>query len=190
MRQRLSFISTRLPRPLSISTLRLVETSPHISILFLTISQNICHRDLKPENVLLCSVDDSNPIVKITDMGLSKLVNGTVLKTFCGTPQYIAPEVVTSNGLTDSSYTLKVDCWSMGVILYILLSGTPPFSEDRNCGLNLRAQILGANFVFYPELFNNVSSFAKDLITKLLKVNPVERMSADDILRHPWLQVF
>jgi len=151
-------------------------------------AKNICHRDLKPENVLLCTVDDSNPIVKITDMGLSKLVNGTVLKTFCGTPQYIAPEVVTSNGLTDSSYTLKVDCWSLGVILYILLSGTPPFSEDRNCGLNLRAQILGANYVFYPELFNNISNQAKDLISKLLKVNPVERMSADDILKHPWLQ--
>ena len=134
MRQRLSFISTRLPRPLSISTPRLVELSPHISIQFLTISQNICHRDLKPENVLLCSVDDSNPIVKITDMGLSKLVNGTVLKTFCRTPQFISPEVMNSNRLTDSSYTLKVDCWSMGVILYILLSSTPPFSEDRNCG--------------------------------------------------------
>lgn len=152
-------------------------------------SKNICHRDLKPENVLLCTVDDANPIVKITDMGLSKLVDlGTVLKTFCGTPQYIAPEVVTSAGMQDSTYTMKVDCWSMGVILYILLSGTPPFSEDRKCGLNLRTQILQANYQFYPQLFDTISSQAKDLITKLLKASPDERISAEDILKHPWLQ--
>eukprot|EP00092_Neocalanus_flemingeri_P094274 GFUD01119867.1.p1 GENE.GFUD01119867.1~~GFUD01119867.1.p1 ORF type:complete len:515 (-),score=128.52 GFUD01119867.1:119-1663(-) len=152
-------------------------------------AKNICHRDLKPENVLLCTVDDSNPVVKITDMGLSKLVDlGTVLKTFCGTPQYIAPEVVTSAGLMDSSYTLKVDCWSLGVILYILLSGTPPFSEDRQCGLNLRAQILAANYQFYPQLFDTISSTAKDLIARLLKVSPEERISAEEILLHPWLQ--
>jgi len=152
-------------------------------------SKNICHRDLKPENVLLCTVDDANPIVKITDMGLSKLVDlGTVLKTFCGTPQYIAPEVVTSAGMQDSTYTMKVDCWSLGVILYILLSGTPPFSEDRKCGLNLRTQILQANYQFYPQLFDSISSQAKDLITKLLKASPDERISAEDILKHPWLQ--
>ena len=152
-------------------------------------SKNICHRDLKPENVLLCTVDDANPIVKITDMGLSKLVDlGTVLKTFCGTPQYIAPEVVTSAGLQDNTYTLKVDRWSLGVILYILLSGTPPFSEDRKCGLNLRAQITSANYQFYPQLFDTISGPAKDLITKLLKVSPDERISAEEIMKHPWLQ--
>ena len=140
--------------------------------------------------MLLCTVDDANPIVKITDMGLSKLVDlGTVLKTFCGTPQYIAPEVVTSAGMQDSTYTMKVDCWSLGVILYILLSGTPPFSEDRKCGLNLRTQILQANYQFYPQLFDSISSQAKDLITKLLKASPDERISAEDILKHPWLQV-
>ena len=120
-------------------------------------AMNICHRDLKPENVLLCSVDDTNPVIKITDMGLSKLVDlGTVLKTFCGTPQYIAPEIVASAGMTDAqSYSLKVDCWSMGVILYILVSGTPPFSDERQCGLPLRQQILQAGLVLLkiPILF-------------------------------------
>jgi len=152
-------------------------------------SKKICHRDLKPENVLLCTTDETQPIVKITDMGLSKLVHlETRLKTFCGTPQYIAPEVVSSAGLPDSSYNVKVDCWSLGVILYILLSGTPPFSEDRTCGLNLRAQILQANFQFYPSLFDSISAPAKDLIRKLLRTNPEERLSAEEILRHPWLQ--
>ena len=152
-------------------------------------SRNICHRDLKPENVLLCSSEDSTPIVKITDMGLSKLVNlETVLKTFCGTPQYISPEVVSGAGLPDSTYNLKVDCWSLGVILYILLSGTPPFSEDRKCGLSLRSQILQANYQFYPSLFDTISAPAKDLIQRLLKTSPDERLSAEQILLHPWLQ--
>ena len=152
-------------------------------------SKNICHRDLKPENVLLCSVDDCKPMVKITDMGLSKLVHSeTVLKTFCGTPKYMAPEVVAGAGIPGCSYDLKVDCWSLGVILYILLSGTPPFSEERKCGLSLRSQILEANYKFYPALFSNISSSAKDLITRLLKICPKDRLSAEEILVHPWLQ--
>lgn len=150
-------------------------------------AKNICHRDLKPENVLLCSEDNINPVVKITDMGLSKLVDlGTVLKTFCGTPQYIAPEVVMAGML--GNYSLKVDCWSLGVILYILLSGTPPFSEDRHCGVNLRNQILTANYKFYPQLWDQIDDKAQDLVERLLKVNPCERLSAAEILDHPWLQ--
>lgn len=151
--------------------------------------KNICHRDLKPENVLLCSLDDLRPVVKITDMGLSKLVDlGTVLRTYCGTPGYLAPEILLTYGLPNSAYDLKVDCWSLGVILYILLSGTPPFTENKpNCNLKLEDQILMANYVFYPQLFNVVSSEAKDLISRLLKVEPSERLSADQILSHPWL---
>jgi len=153
-------------------------------------SRNICHRDLKPENVLLCSIDDSRPIIKITDMGLSKLVDlNTQLTTFCGTPQYIAPEIVVGAGIPEAkAYSVKVDCWSLGVILYILLSGTPPFSEERTCGLDLRRQILQADYVFYPQLFDSISAKAKDLISKLLVVNPEDRISADQILQHPWIQ--
>ena len=156
-------------------------------------SKKICHRDLKPENILLCSLDDKNPVVKITDMGLSKLVDlGTVLKTFCGTPQYIAPEVIQGQGAGalggSKPYSLKVDCWGLGVILYILLSGTPPFSEDRKIQQELREQILTANYTFYPQLFDKISVEAKDLIQKCLKVEPSERISAEEIVNHPWLQ--
>ena len=153
-------------------------------------SKKICHRDLKPENVLLCSQDDKNPVVKITDMGLSKLVDlGTVLKTFCGTPQYIAPEVILgAGGFGLKPYSLKVDCWGLGVILYILLSGTPPFSEERRIQQDLKGQILNANYTFYPQLFDSISFDAKDLIQKCLKVEPSERISAEEILYHPWLQ--
>ena len=165
-------------------------------------SKNICHRDLKPENVLLCSLDDSRPVVKITDMGMSKLFNplifqlcgilnvdlGTDLKTFCGTPNYLAPEVIKMAHSSFASYTMKVDCWSLGVILYNLLSGTAPFCDERQGGVPLRTQILTANYVFYPQLFNTVSEPAKDLIRKLLKVEPEERLSADEIMQHPWVQ--
>ena len=153
-------------------------------------SKKICHRDLKPENILLCSHDDKNPVIKITDMGLSKLVDlGTVLKTFCGTPQYIAPEVFKGSGVFGGPkpYSLKVDCWGLGVILYILLSGTPPFSEDRRIQQELKEQILTANYTFYQQLFDNISVEAKDLIQKCLKVEPSERISAEEILNHPWL---
>ena len=74
------------------------------------------------------------------------------------------------------------------MILYVLLSGTPPFSEDRTCGRDLKGQILTANFKFYPVLWDRVSADAKDLITKLLKVAASERLSAAETLEHPWLQ--
>ena len=139
----------------------------------------------------MCSQDDNNPVIKITDMGLSKLVDlNTVMKTFCGTPQYIAPEIVLGAGRLESQpYSMKVDVWSLGVILYILVSGTPPFSEDRKCGLELKQQILQAIYIYYPQLFDSITPQAKDLIDKCLKVDPNERISSDEILLHPWLQV-
>ena len=71
-------------------------------------SQNICHRDLKLENILLCSTDEDNPVLKITDMGLSKIVDESLLKTFCGTQSYLAPEVIRSGlGSGKKEYTLK-----------------------------------------------------------------------------------
>ena len=77
-------------------------------------SRQICHRDLKPENVLLCSSQDQSPVLKLTDLGLSKLVDQTILKTFCGTKIYMAPEMwnKAGKGLVEV-YTLKVDCWAL-----------------------------------------------------------------------------
>ena len=72
-----------------------LSTIPYVAPKKRKYFRNICHRDLKPENILLCSQDDQNPVIKITDMGLSKLVDlGSILKTMCGTPQYIAPEII------------------------------------------------------------------------------------------------
>ena len=107
-----------------------------------------------------------------------------------GTPQYIAPEVLPCGTGTSTSYSLKADTWSLGVILFILLSGSPPFSEERQetCGKSLRDQILSADFVFYNKLFDQISAEAKDLIRKLLTQHPDKRLSASEIMKHPWLQ--
>lgn len=93
-------------------------------------ASGISHRDLKPENILLSSAREAETLIKITDFGLSKFVDGAALmKTFCGTPNYLAPEVLQTKG--DGQYTNKVDNWSLGVILYIMLVGFPPFSDDN-----------------------------------------------------------
>ena len=78
--------------------------------------RNICHRDLKPENMLLCSSQGEDPVLKLTDLGLSKLADETILKTFCGTEVYMAPEMwkKVGNGRKEVEvYTLKVDCWAL-----------------------------------------------------------------------------
>ena len=89
-------------------------------------SMGIAHRDLKPENLLFATTDQKS-IIKISDFGLAKVMNNDLLTTACGTPGYVAPEVLEGKG-----YDLSVDFWSIGVILYILLSGSPPFYEDTN----------------------------------------------------------
>ena len=93
-----------------------------------------------------------------------------------------------SSGQEKEAYSLKVDCWSLGVILYIMVSGTAPFTEDRNCGMKLRDQILKGSYHFYPSLFDMISKECKNLIERCLKVDPLERISAAEILEHPWLQ--
>ena len=150
-------------------------------------AENICHRDLKPENILLCSDDDSNPVIKVTDLGLSKFVDvHTHLKTFCGTPQYLAPEVLFSRVRGDGSYDLKVDMWSLGVILYILLCGCPPFNPDRKDKVLIR-QVTEADYKFPPSLWSSISKEAVDLVKKLMTLKPKDRLSATETLAHPWL---
>ena len=133
----------------------------------------IVHRDLKPENLLL----DSDLNVKIADFGLSNIMtDGNFLKTSCGSPNYAAPEVISGKLYAGP----EVDVWSCGVILYVLLVGRLPFDDDLIPALFKK--ISTGSYQTPPF----VSSGARHIIHKMLKVNPVQRISIPDIRQDPW----
>ena len=143
----------------------------------------IVHRDIKPENLLCVSTSDDTDI-KLCDFGfaarLDKANPEACLTHLCGTPGYVAPEI-----LKRVSYGSAVDMWSVGVLTYILLGGYPPFyDDDQN---RLYAKIKSGNYEFHEDYWGGVSKEGKDLIMKLLTVNPVERITAQEALGHPWI---
>eukprot|EP00808_Paulinella_micropora_P028921 g49349.t1 len=141
----------------------------------------ITHRDLKPENLLLADMSD-DAAVKITDFGFAKFrVNADVdMITACGTPGYVAPEV-----LEGKPYGPAVDVWSLGVIMYILLCGFPPFFHPKT--EKLYKLIKSGRFDFPAEYFSMVTQNAKNLICKCLVVDPQKRITAEEILSDPWI---
>eukprot|EP00762_Andalucia_godoyi_P002374 ANDGO_02790.mRNA.1 Calcium/calmodulin-dependent protein kinase type 1 len=144
-------------------------------------SRGIVHRDLKPENLLYAS-DALDADIKITDFGLAKIMReDDMLKTACGTPSYVAPEVLLNNG-----YDAAVDMWSIGVIMYILLCGFPPFFSESTP--ELFDQIIAGDFSFPSPYWDNVSHSARELITRLLQVDPVKRFTTKQVLNHPWIK--
>lgn len=142
-------------------------------------------RDLKPENILLVSTKDDTQI-KVTDFGLAKRVSAEGLRTFCGTPQYFAPEVLLRrNGSQQKGighYGMAADMWSMGVIMYIMLSGTFPFDDE-----NLYDQIEQAKYSFAGNEWNHVSLEAKHMIRSLLTLRTDLRLTTQQALQHPWI---
>lgn len=149
--------------------------------------KDISHRDLKPENILLSS-EVEETLVKVTDFGLSKFISSnTMLKTFCGTPNYLAPEVLETAGM--GSYTKAIDCWSLGVILFICLSGYPPFSDDRS-DKPMNEQILKGDYHHYlKEVFwETISENAKDLLKRFLCIDPMSRATLKEAFEHPWFK--
>jgi len=149
--------------------------------------QNVVHRDLKPENILYAAAEDDpsghGNLIKVADFGLARVVSGsTVMKTACGTPGYVAPEILKNKGY-DSG---KVDIWSAGVILYILLCGFPPFYEEELPALF--DQILHARYDFPSPWWDNISPDGKNLVKAMLTLDPLKRISADDVLSHPWIK--
>ena len=133
----------------------------------------IVHRDLKPENLLL----DHELNVKIADFGLSNIMtDGNFLKTSCGSPNYAAPEVISGKLYAGP----EVDVWSCGVILYVLLVGRLPFDDEYIP--SLFKKISSGKFATPPW----VSQGARDIIHKMLKVNPVQRITIQDIRQDPW----
>ncbi|KAF8893426.1 kinase-like domain-containing protein [Infundibulicybe gibba] len=149
-------------------------------------ARGIAHRDLKPENVLLTT--DNPPMVKVADFGLAKVVDSlTMLRTMCGTPAYLAPEVVKQEN--QEGYDNVVDSWSVGVIVFSMLTNSSPFVEDMN-QRDVRARI-AERWIDWSYLDQSgVSVEAQNFLRSLLEQDPLRRMTLADALHHPWLQTY
>jgi len=142
--------------------------------------KGIAHRDLKPQNLLLKSKDD-DALIKIADFGFACRVHTPMsLTKRCGTPTYVAPEI-----LKNIPYDQSSDMWSVGVILYVLLCGYPPFAHENQSTLFEKIRI--GEYNFYGDAWRDVSEDAKNLIRHLLVVDPASRWTAEQALHSEWL---
>mmetsp|Transcript_44261 Transcript_44261/g.102235 ORF Transcript_44261/g.102235 Transcript_44261/m.102235 type:complete len:736 (+) Transcript_44261:64-2271(+) len=149
-------------------------------------AKGIVHRDLKPENILIsgereAALPDAGTLldVKIVDFGFAKIKDrGSTLTSMVGTPQYWAPEVLMRSG----QYDEKVDLWSLGVLLYVMLRGQYPFKGERSS-----ENILAGRYDMTKGNWSSVSEDAKDLIRQLLQVQPQDRLSLERCLQHRWV---
>ncbi|XP_075423155.1 serine/threonine-protein kinase 33 isoform X5 [Ascaphus truei] len=151
--------------------------------------KDIVHRDLKLENILVKSINSINLDemilnIKVTDFGLAVQKGGVgsenMLQSTCGTPIYMAPEVINAH-----DYSQQCDIWSIGVIMYMLLCGDPPFmgsSEEKLFELIKKGDLNFSNLVWQA-----VSDFAKDTLQRLMKVDPAHRITANELLDNPWI---
>jgi serine/threonine protein kinase len=129
--------------------------------------------------------------LRVSDFGLSRMVGPqSFMKTMCGTPQYLAPEILIESAggaAAPRGYDKAVDLWSLGCILYILLSGLAPFSCRGDDQDGLRRLIREGRFNFPAPQWTRVSTSAKDLVRKLLTVNPAQRYTIEQAEEHPWM---
>ncbi|KAK6946907.1 Protein kinase domain, partial [Dillenia turbinata] len=140
----------------------------------------VMHRDLKPENFLLSSKDE-NALLKATDFGLSVFIEeGKVYHDIVGSAYYVAPEVLRRR------YGKEIDIWSAGVMLYILLSGVPPFWAET--GKGIFDAILKGHLDFESDPWPSISTSAKDLVRKMLMQDPKKRITSSEVLDHPWMR--
>jgi len=145
---------------------------------------DVAHRDLKPENLLFTSKSD-NAVLKLTDFGFAKEGNNEQLplNTPCYTPYYVAPEILSNN-----KYDKACDIWSLGVIMYILLCGYPPFFSTHGGAISagMRTKIKAGEYQFPKAEWANVSQEAKSIIQQMLTVDPSQRVTIDWVRRQPW----
>lgn len=157
--------------------------------------RGIVHRDLKPENILLSITkgpqqepwgpNEANVEVKIADFGLAKFLGEVQFtNTLCGTPAYVAPEVLANQ--LERKYNKACDMWSVGVLMYVCLCGFPPFSDDLGPP-SMREQILNGKYAFYSPYWDDIGDIVLDLISRLLVVDPVQRLNVSEMMSHPWL---
>ena len=140
-------------------------------------SQNVAHRDIKPQNILITEF----PSIKVADFGLCGYISPdfNLLTSFCGSPLYLAPECMKREDYDGK----KSDIWSMGVLLYTMVVGKPPWD---NANIQSLFQKIMMEQISFP---SHVSKQCKNLISMMLKVNPTERASMEEILSHPWLEM-
>ncbi|XP_008802050.2 calcium-dependent protein kinase 1-like [Phoenix dactylifera] len=151
-----------------------------VTVVHVCHSMGVMHRDLKPENFLFLNTREDSPL-KATDFGLSIFFKpGEVFKDIVGSAYYIAPEVLRRN------YGPEADIWSAGVILYILLSGVPPFWAEDEKGIF--DAVLHGHVDFESDPWPSISSGAKELVKNMLRQDPKERLTAAQILNHPWIR--
>ncbi|KAM8755263.1 caM kinase-like vesicle-associated, like isoform 1-T1 [Acanthopagrus schlegelii] len=149
-------------------------------------SLNIVHRNLKLENLMYYTENNHQKVV-LRDFYLSRFENGPITEP-CGTPEYLAPEVVARH-----RYGRPVDCWAVGVIMFILLSGNPPFydeTEEENTDLHNRiifCRIVAGEFEFDSPYWDDISPAAKELVCRLMEVDQMLRITAQDALWHEWI---
>ncbi|EFN53943.1 hypothetical protein CHLNCDRAFT_8755, partial [Chlorella variabilis] len=153
-------------------------------------SRGIVHRDIKLDNLLLARPGDITSL-KIADFGFAKkhpraADELSVMKTMLGTPEYMAPEVILAHpDLGSAAYGPAVDLWSCGVVLYMLLSGVPPFFHASE--VQLLRRIVKGQYDFEGPEWRHVSRQARHLVSRLLVVDPAKRLTCQQVLEHPWM---
>jgi len=150
-------------------------------------TNDIAHRDLKPENLLFANPNPESEL-KLTDFGFAKEVNaGKSLQTPCYTPYYVAPEV-----LGPEKYDKSCDMWSLGVIMYILLCGYPPFYSNHGAPISpgMKKRIRNGQYEFPKQEWSRVTQDAKDLIKGLLKTDPDDRLIIREVMANKWISQY
>lgn len=142
-------------------------------------SMGIVHRDLRPEKLLYSSKNDDS-VIKIADFGLARFFDHNLMKTSFESTNYMAPEILKGSG-----YTCAVDCWSIGAIIYLMLSGNPPFLSDNQSKMN--ESIMKCQYDISSSKWKDISILAKDFIKRTLIFDPKKRLNAADMLVHPWI---
>ena len=152
-----------------------------LSAVYYCHEKKIIHKDIKPENILFTSKIYDKPDIKVVDFGTAETFSYAVSKKVTsGTAYYIAPEVL------DKKYNEECDIWSCGVILYIMLNGTPPFNGETDD--KILEAIRKGKYAYKGLIWKGISKEAKDLIDKMLTYNPKDRISAKEACNHPWIK--
>ena len=149
---------------------------------------SIIHRDIKPENLLIASPEMGLASLKVGDFGLARQFTDSsdlfqqLASTTCGTPGYVAPEI-----LEQEKYGKEVDYWSVGVVAFVVLSGTIPFAAEDN--FELFEQIKKCDWAFRAHTWDNVSDEAKDFVKRILVRDPGMRLNFEQMKEHPWMSM-